>query len=101
MNRIILAILLLSSQILPTSAESTPKNLDKPREYHISEATRSIVFGRSCQMTIDGNSAQFIRRTAADLILSYQENIRRKDARVLATVIVNSAIKKCSLTTLN
>lgn len=100
MNRIILVILLLSSQVLPAAAESTLKN-DKPREYRISESTRSIVFGRSCQMAIDGNSARFIRRTAADIVLSYEENIRKRDAKVLANIVANNAIKKCGLTASN
>jgi hypothetical protein len=100
MKRIILTILLLSSQVLTAAAESTLKN-DKSREYRISESTRSIVFGRSCQMTIDGNSARFIRQTAADLILSYEENIRKRDAKVLAEIVANNAIRKCGLTALN
>lgn len=71
-------------------------SLVNAREYRIDESTRSIVFGKSCQMVIDGNSSRFIRMSAFETLLSYQSDIRRKDARVLSTVIANNAIKKCS-----
>lgn len=95
MNRILLCLALLVPA-LPASAESVLARVES-HEYRVSESTRSIVFGRACQMKIDGDSSRFIRKTAFENVLSYQENIRRRDAKILSTIIANNAIKECSL----
>lgn len=87
---ILLALLGLNSSI--ASAETSS---DRPHEYRISEVTRSIAYGKACEMADSGNRRTSIRAKVLEIILAYENEIRRKDAIILGSIVSNNAIKQC------
>ncbi|WP_373548011.1 hypothetical protein [Chamaesiphon sp.] len=96
-----LALVLIASsapaQSIATSAPNMGQavEIEKPREYKMSEMTRSIAFGTACEAADNGDSTKSISAKVLDMVLARETKLSRKDARVLINVLVRSAIDKC------
>lgn len=69
--------------------------VEKPREYRLSEITRSIAFGQACESADNGDSTKSIGIKTLGVVLAREPQLSRKDAKVLTNILVRSAIDKC------
>jgi hypothetical protein len=103
MNKIktILTATILTSISMTAPAIAGSVRNEEIQEYRISETTRSIVFGKACQMSIDGHSNRYIQKVAWETVNSYEEKIQSKHARILGYFVARAAIKKCGIVAAN
>jgi hypothetical protein len=86
MNYII--VLLILSLISPPAIAET-------HEYQISEVTRSIAYGKACEMADAGNQKAAIQQKVVSIILINEGAIKPKNAKILGYVVSENAIKTC------